>query len=89
MNAAESQASQAWAVGMAIALIAFAFAAYYISAAWFTHREWLAKIQQGIDPDQPGRGPTVTELAERVLALERLQGDGKPISTDIKLSHPK
>lgn len=40
-----------WAGAIAIASIAFAFAIYHTATAWFSHRERMAKIQQGIDPD--------------------------------------
>lgn len=42
-----------WAPAAAIASIAFACAIYYTSKAWFTHRERMAKIEKGIDPDKP------------------------------------
>ena len=47
-----TMASEAWATAAAIASIAFAFAIYYTSTAWFEHRERMAKLEQGIDPDQ-------------------------------------
>jgi hypothetical protein len=46
-------ASEAWAGTAAVASIAFAIAIYYTAEAWFTHRERMAKIEKGIDPDQP------------------------------------
>ena len=45
----------AWAGAAATASIALACAVYYTAAAWFTHRERMAKIQHGIDPDQPAQ----------------------------------
>jgi hypothetical protein len=46
----------AWAGAAAVASIALACAIYYTSTAWFEHRERMAKIQQGIDPDkQPSK----------------------------------
>jgi hypothetical protein len=45
-----------WPVAAAVAAIAFSCAIYYTAAAWFAHRERMAKIQHGIDPD--GRGKT-------------------------------
>jgi hypothetical protein len=41
-----------WAGALAIASIAFACAVYYTATAWFTHRERMAKIEKGIDPDK-------------------------------------
>jgi hypothetical protein len=41
----------AWAGAAAVASIALACAIYYTATAWFEHRERMAKIQQGIDPD--------------------------------------
>jgi hypothetical protein len=38
---------------VAIASIAIALAIYHTAQAWFTHRERMAKIQRGIDPDNP------------------------------------
>ena len=42
-----------WAAATAIASIALACAIYYTATAWFAHRERMAKIERGIDPDQP------------------------------------
>jgi hypothetical protein len=42
-----------WPAAIAVASIAFACAIYYTVSAWFTHRERMAKIQQGINPDLP------------------------------------
>ena len=58
--------SEAWAPALALGSIAFAFAVYYTAMAWFTHRERMAKIQRGIDPDQTGGGSNLQELADRV-----------------------
>ena len=49
----EMTMDQAWAGAATVASIAFACAIYYTAAAWFEHRERMAKIQQGIDPDVP------------------------------------
>jgi hypothetical protein len=46
-------ASEAWAAAAAIGSIALACAIYYTVTAWFAHRERMAKIQHGIDPDRP------------------------------------
>jgi hypothetical protein len=52
-----SMAGDSWAtavgMGIAIAAIAIATAFYYTATAWFAHRERMAKIGQGIDPDNP------------------------------------
>lgn len=42
-----------WAGAATVASIAFACVIYYTVTAWFTHRERMAKIQKGIDPDKP------------------------------------
>jgi hypothetical protein len=41
-----------WAVAIAVASIAFAFAIYYTATAWFEHRERMAQIEMGVDPSQ-------------------------------------
>ncbi|HBI42725.1 MAG TPA: hypothetical protein DDY78_07695 [Planctomycetales bacterium] len=83
-------ATESWAGAAVVASIAFACAIYYIATAWFAHRERMAKIQQGIDPNQVRDRTSPPELADRVLALEQevarlrapseslSQGDGKP-----------
>lgn len=48
-------AHEAWASAAAIAAIAFAISIYYTADAWFTHRERMAKIEKGIDPDNPAQ----------------------------------
>lgn len=45
-------ATEAWASAAAVASIALSCAIYYTTTAWFAHRERMAKIEQGIDPDQ-------------------------------------
>jgi hypothetical protein len=42
-----------WPYAFAVASIALACATYYSLKAWFAHRERMAKIQKGIDPDEP------------------------------------
>ena len=42
-----------WAGAAVLASIAFACAIYYTATAWFTHRERMAKIQMGMNPDKP------------------------------------
>lgn len=44
--------SGAWAEAAAIVSIALALTIYYTAIAWFRHSERMAKIEQGIDPDQ-------------------------------------
>jgi hypothetical protein len=29
------------------------WAIYFVTTAWFEHRERMAKIEKGIDPDEP------------------------------------
>lgn len=55
-----------WPAAVAASVIAFALAIYYTATAWFKHRERMAKIEQGIDPDQPV--PT-QPLSDRVKHL--------------------
>jgi hypothetical protein len=43
---------ETWAGAMAISAIAFSCAIYYTAMAWFAHRERMAKIEKGIDPDK-------------------------------------
>jgi hypothetical protein len=42
-----------WSAAAAIAAIALACTIFYTAKAWFTHRERMAKIERGIDPDEP------------------------------------
>jgi hypothetical protein len=44
-----------WSAAATVAAIALACAIYYTSKAWFTHRERMAKIEKGIDPDKPSQ----------------------------------
>ena len=41
-----------WVTAVAIPSVAFALAIYYTATAWFKHRERMAKIEGGLDPDQ-------------------------------------
>ena len=90
-----------WACAAMAASAACACVVYYTMIAWFAHRERMAKIQQGGDPNRVGGEATLSELADRVIALEReldrlrgpgaplLPGEGKPpIATEIKKSPP-
>jgi hypothetical protein len=43
--------TDSWPVAAMVASVALATAAYYISTAWFAHRERMAKLQLGLDPD--------------------------------------
>jgi ribosomal protein L7/L12 len=61
--------SDSWATAVAIASVAFAFTIYYVAVAWFTHRERMAKIAQGIDPDRKDQPLRRQPLSERVKQL--------------------
>jgi hypothetical protein len=37
------------------AVIAVGCTIYYTANAWFAHRERMAKIEKGIDPDRPSK----------------------------------
>ncbi len=43
--------TDSWAATAAVAVIALACAIYYTATAWFEHRERMAKIEHGKDPD--------------------------------------
>jgi hypothetical protein len=45
-------AAEAWATAAIFASIAFSLAIYYTAKSWFGHRERMAMIQQGINPDK-------------------------------------
>jgi hypothetical protein len=88
-----------WACAAMAASLACAFVVYYSLIAWFAHRERMAKIQLGIDPDRRGGEVNLPELADRLLALEReverlrapersppLGGDKPPVSIEITKS---
>jgi hypothetical protein len=57
-----------WPAAFAASSIAFALAIYYTANAWFKHRERMAKIERGIDPDQP---LTTQPPSDRVKQLAR------------------
>lgn len=42
-----------WAGAVCIASVAIGCTVYYTAQAWFAHRERMAKIEKGINPDQP------------------------------------
>jgi hypothetical protein len=42
-----------WAPALAIASVAMALTIYYTAKAWFAHRERMARIEKGLDKDQP------------------------------------
>jgi ribosomal protein L7/L12 len=48
-----NDAMMAWASAAAVSVIAVACAVYYTAVAWFAHRERMAKIEHGLDPDRP------------------------------------
>ncbi|HVS40576.1 MAG TPA: ribosomal protein L7/L12 [Gemmataceae bacterium] len=64
-----TQGMEAWAVCAMFATIAIAVAAYYSLNAWFAHRERMAKIERGIDPDQPMNRQPLQPLSDRVKQL--------------------
>ncbi len=51
-----------WAGAVVVASVAFSFTFYHTALAWFAHRERLAKIQLGINPDQPTQKEASREL---------------------------
>jgi hypothetical protein len=57
----------AGAAAFAVGAIAFAF--YQMVTAWFAHRERMAMIAQGIDPDRRGRPIRRHPLSDRVKQL--------------------
>jgi hypothetical protein len=56
--------SEAWATAGFIAMV-FAIAVYYTVTAWFEHRERMAKIQQGINPDKEVIDPATGESVKK------------------------
>jgi hypothetical protein len=58
-----------WATAVAVASVAFALAIYYTATAWFKHRERMAKIEHGIDPDRLDRSIPRQPLSDRVKQL--------------------
>lgn len=56
----------------AVSVIAVGCTVYYTAAAWFAHRERMAKIQHGLDPDPPAARPVVRRPpSDRVRELAR------------------
>ncbi len=51
-----------WAAAVAIASVAFSLTIYHTALALFAHRERLARIQQGMNPDQPTQKEVFKEL---------------------------
>jgi hypothetical protein len=45
--------SSEWDLAFMVASVALAVTIVYTAKAWFAHRERMAKIQRGMDPDQP------------------------------------
>ena len=58
-----------WATAVAVASVAFALAVYYTATAWFKHREQMARIEHGIDPDRPNSPVPRQPLSDRVKQL--------------------
>jgi hypothetical protein len=58
-----------WATAVAIASVAFALTIYYTATAWFKHRERMAKIEHGMDPDRPDPPIPTQPLSDRVKQL--------------------
>lgn len=48
--------SSEWATAAMVAAIALGCTIYYTTQAWFQHRERMAKIEKGIDPDRSTKG---------------------------------
>lgn len=57
-----------WPGAVAIASAVFALAIFYTATAWFKHRERMAKIQQGIDPDQPTPAQALSDRAKQLAS---------------------
>ena len=57
-----------WATAVAIASVAFACAIYYTATAWFAHRERMAKMEHGIDPDRPIQRHPLSERAKQLAS---------------------
>lgn len=45
-----------WFLIAFFALLGLGWAIYFVTTAWFEHRERMAKIEKGIDPDEPFPG---------------------------------
>jgi ribosomal protein L7/L12 len=58
-----------WAGAAAIASVALALAIYFTATAWFKHRERMAKIEHGLDPDRPIWPTPRQPPSERVIQL--------------------
>jgi ribosomal protein L7/L12 len=58
--------NESWAVPAAVAAVAVCCAIYYTATAWFKHRERMAMIEQGLNPDQM---PPTLPLSDRVKEL--------------------
>lgn len=59
--------AEGWAFAVTVAAVAFALAIYSTATAWFRHRERMALIEHGIDPDH--RLFPSQPLSERVQQL--------------------
>jgi hypothetical protein len=58
-----------WSAAAFFVSIAFALAIYYTATAWFKHRERMAKIEHGMDPDRPDQPIPTRPLSDRVKEL--------------------
>jgi hypothetical protein len=56
-----SLGNEPWALALAIASMALALAFYWTAKAWFRHRERMARLEKGIDPDDlaQNRSPVI------------------------------
>jgi hypothetical protein len=57
-----------WAGSAALAAIAFALAIYFTATGWFKHRERMAMIERGLNPNQQFPTPP-PPLSDRVKEL--------------------
>jgi len=53
---------------VAFSSIVFAVAIYYTATAWFKHRERMAKIERGFDPDQPMPRPPLSARVQQLAS---------------------
>jgi hypothetical protein len=61
--------NDSWAGAATIASVALALAIYFTATAWFKHRERMAKIEHGLDPDRPIWPIPRQPPSERVMQL--------------------
>lgn len=63
-----------WSGAVAVTSISFACAFYYTAAAWFEHRERMAKLEHGIDPDKSRERMAKLEMG---IDPDQANGDAK------------